>query len=50
MTTLTHVYRPKHSRKFNKASKARCIRENIVLPVVIIGFFGYIVLSIGGVL
>lgn len=47
--TLTHIHRPKASWKFHKASKARAIRENIVMPVGIIVFFGYVALSLVGV-
>lgn len=49
MLTTTHIHRPKASWKFHKVSTTRAIRENIVLPVSIIGFFGYIALSLVGV-
>ena len=47
--TLTHISRPRCNQPMVKASTARCIRENIVLPIGIIGFFGYVLLTAVGV-
>ena len=48
----THIIRARDrsgKSHFVKATKARCVRENLILPWMIVGFFGFVVLTALGV-
>ncbi len=46
-TRYTHVHRPRYRKPFRKATKERCIRENVILPWLIIGFFVFVSITFG---